>query len=147
MTHILKSFQGSYKIRFGSQTELFPTRIEPGFTLLIGTDPRNAPESDGIRVGVAILDQDNQRILPPEGQPPAYAYLVGGTLNGSTYWTDPLNEKPVLLTYQISLLTMRLEGGDLFRSPTLTISLGDPQNAGVWGAEDTGGGGPGIAGG
>jgi len=30
---------------------------------------------------------------------------------------------------------------------TLTISLGDPQNAGVWGAEDTGGGGPGVAGG
>jgi len=96
---------------------------------------------------VAILDQDNQRILPAKDQPPAYAYLVGGTLNGSTYWTDPLNEKPVLLTYQISLLTMRLEGGELFRSPALTISLGDPQNAGVWGAEDTGGGGPGVAGG
>lgn len=134
MAHTLEDFVGTFTIRHGQGR--FGV-VDVGDRLLIGTGEHGAAPPDGIRVGVAIVDPDGQPVLPAAGDLPAFAYLVEGTLNGSTYWQ--VDERLELMTYQISLLTMRLRDGSLYRAPTLMVTIGDPQNAGVWGADDDGG--------
>lgn len=136
MTRTLEDFTGTYTIRHGQGVF---GMVQRGFHLSIGTGSQGDPQPDGTRVGVAIVDPGTgQRVLPAEGHPPAYAYLVDGTLNGSTYWLDG-EALPQLLTYQVSLLTATLPDGGLYKAPSIMISIGDPQNAGVWGADDEGG--------
>jgi len=106
----------------------------------VGTGTAGDPQPDGIRVGLAIVDPaTRQRVLPVEGNPPVFAYLVDGTLNGSSYWLEG-EELPQLLAYQVSLFVVRTASGGLYKAPTLTITIGDPENAGVWGADDESGG-------
>ncbi len=140
MIRTLEDFTGRYTIRYGAESEHFQIQIEKGYYLSIGTGQYGDPESDGIRVGVAIVNPDKRkRVLPEEGHPPALAYLVDGTLNGSTYWSLPDTQDLLLLSYQISLLTTSLTNGGLFKAPTIMITVGDPETAGVWGADDSGG--------
>lgn len=133
MARTLEEFTGTYTIRNGQGSFGI---IESGFRLSIGTGAHLDPAPDGIRVGISIVDREGRRVLPEGDHPPAFAYLVDGTLNGSTYWLDPV---PQLLAYQISLYTLRLPDGGTYKAPAIIISIGDPQNAGVWGADDEGG--------
>lgn len=136
MARSLEEFVGTYTIRHGQGSFGI---VQRGYLLCIGTGTYGDPQPDGVRVGVAVVDSaTSTRVLPAEGNPPAFAYLVDGTLNGSTYWLED-RELPVLLSFQISLLTLRQPDGTLYRAPSIMISVGDPQNAGVWGADDEGG--------
>lgn len=136
MARRLEDFVGTFTIRHGQGSFGI---VERGYHLCIGTGTYGDLQPDGVRVGVAIVDPEtSKRVLPAEGNPPAFAYLVDGTLNGSTYWLEG-EELPVLLSFQIALLTLRQPDGSLYRAPSIMISVGDPQNAGVWGADDEGG--------
>jgi hypothetical protein len=129
----LEDFVGTYTIRHGEGS--FGV-VETGFLLCIGTGLNGDPVPDGVRIGVTVVDpRTGRQVLPAEGNPPAFAYLVDGSLNGSTYWLDD-QRLPLLLSYQISLWTVRKPDGSLYKAPSIMISLGDPQNAGVWGADD-----------
>ena len=138
MVRTLEDFVGTYTIRYGAENRDFTIRVRPGFLLAIGTGAYGDPESDGIRVGVSVYDPDqNERVVPAVGNPPALAYLVDGTLNGSSYWPDPDDGNQLkLLSYQISLLTTTTDDGGLFKAPSIMITIGDPETAGVWGADD-----------
>lgn len=133
MARTIEEFVGKYTIRHGQGN--FDI-VEDGFLLCIGTGGFGDPKSDGVKVGISIVNpQNRQRVLPVEGNPPTFAYLVEGTLNGSSYWLED-SELPQLLAYQISLMTSILPNGGLYRAPSIMISIGDPENAGVWGADD-----------
>lgn len=136
MARSLEDFVGTYTIRHG-QGSL--EMIQRGYKLCIGTGTHGDPQPDGIRVGLAIVEPPAQRVLPPPDQPPVFAYLVDGTLNGSAYWLGD-QQKPQLLTYQISLMTLRELDGGVYNAVTILVSIDDPQNAGVWGADDESGG-------
>jgi hypothetical protein len=136
VAHTLEDFVGTYTIRHGEGQFGI---IEVGFLLCIGTGDYGDPQPDGVRVGVAIVDPGSRtRVLPAEGQPAVFAYLVDGTLNGASYRVEG-DDPPQLLSFQIALLTARLPDGGLYKAPSIVISIGDPQNAGVWGADDDGG--------
>ncbi len=131
----LQDFVGKYTVRHGQGA---CGLIEVGNLLCMGTGEYGDPEPDGIRIGISIVDPNARiRTMPPESMPPVYAYLVDGTLNGSSYWLEG-HPVPVILTYQISLLSTRMPDGGLYKAPSIMISVGDPQNAGVWGADDEG---------
>lgn len=133
MIRTLRDFSGKYTIRCGEG--LFGI-VEVGYWLCLGTGEYGDPVSDGIRIGVSIVDpKTGVRVLPKEGNPPAFAYLVEGSLNGSTYWLED-QALPKILAYQISLMTTALPDGKLYKAPSIMITIGDPQNAGVWGADD-----------
>lgn len=141
MSRTLDDFVGSYVIRHGQGA--FDI-VKRGYRLLIGTDKDGGGYGDmppdGIKVGVAIINQSTgERVLPAPGNPPAYAYLVEGSLNGSTYWLGD-QQLPVLLAYQVSLMTLTKSDGTIYKAPSIMIVLGDPENAGVWGADDESGG-------
>lgn len=133
MAHTLEDFVGTYTIRYGQGKIGI---VEVGNLLYIGTGAYGDSEPDGIRVGLAIVEpQASTRVLPAEGHPPALAYLVDGTLNGSGYWLDE-QQMPQLLAYQVSLMTLRKPDGGIYKAPSIIITIGDPDNAGVWGADD-----------
>lgn len=137
MARTLDDFVGTFTIRQG-MGDFGVLQIDN--LLCIGTGSYGDPVSDGIRIGVAIVNAaTRERVLPAEGNPPAYAYLADGCLNGSTYWLQD-QELPQPLVYQISLMTLIQPDGGLFKAPTLRIFIGDPQSAGVWGADDESGG-------
>jgi hypothetical protein len=142
MARTIDDFVGIYHVRHGQgsiSTAAGSPLIEPGYLLAIGSGAYGDPPSDGIKVGVAVVDpQSRQRILPAEGNPPAYAYFGEGTLNGSTYWLVS-ESLPELLAFQISLMTLTTPT-DNYKAVSLMIVIGDPENAGVWGADDQGDG-------
>lgn len=135
MAHTLEDFVGIYHIRHGEGSfEL----IHSGYKLCIGTGTCGDPKPDGIRIGLAIFNPNPENpgpVLPAAGNPPAFAYLVDGTLNGSGYWINDLG-LPELLTYQVSLMTLRKPDGGIYKAVSIIITIGDPDNAGVWGADD-----------
>jgi len=133
MARTLKEFVGSYKIRHGQGAFGI---IEKDYLLCIGTGRYGDPKPDGLRIGISIVDpKSRERVLPKEGHPPTFAYLVDGTLNGTSYWLE--GEKlPRLLTYQVALFMVRTKDDGFYRAPSLMITIGDPHNAGVWGADD-----------
>lgn len=143
MAKLLSEFVGTFTFRHGDSS-LHPSGaplIRPGFLLCLGTGKYQDPQPDGIRIGLSVVDPNTgKRTLPAEGHPPAFAYLVDGTLNGSTYWlADQMI--PELMSYQISLLTLYQDANKpAYRSATMNVTIGDPRNAGVWGAEDSGNG-------
>lgn len=135
--HSLHDFVGTYTIRHGSGS-LGPegsSVISVGNRLAIG-EGRGVPKADGIKVGVAILDPDGEFVLPAPKHPPFFAYCVEGTLNGSAYWFGD-SEIPQLMSFQISLCTLKLAGGGTYKAPSILVTIGDPDNAGVWGADDS----------
>ena len=135
MARILKEFCGKYTIRHGEGSFGI---VERGFDLYIGTGEYGDLPPDGVRVGLAIVNPaTGARVLPTEGSPSILAYLVDGTLNGSSYHLEG-KELPQLLGYQISLQVFHTSNG-IQKLATITITIGDPQNAGVWGAEDSSG--------
>lgn len=143
MARALEDFVGTFTIRQGEGSELRDGKIliRKDYLLCIGTGQYGDPVSDGIRVGISIVDPETrQRVLPQEDSPPTFAYLVDGTLNGSSYWLGD-KELPALLAYQVSLMMATLPDGGAYRAPTLRITIGDPENVGVWGADDDSGGG------
>ncbi len=148
MPRSLEDFQGTFTIRHGSGSFRLPDGsplIQKGFQLCIGTGQYNDPVSDGIRIGVSIIDPDKrQSVLPTEGNPPAFAYLAEGALNGSSFYLEGqmlgLGNKPLLLSYQISMMTLASASDGVYRAPSIMVTVGDPQNAGVWGADDGAGG-------
>ncbi len=144
MIRSIDDFVGTFTIRHGdgnlSNLDSTPL-IQAGYWLCVGTGNHGDVPSDGVKVGVAIVDPDTgQRVLPAEGSPSAFAYISDGTLNGSSYWLDGssigLPNRPLLLAYQISLMTSTTEDGGQYNALTILVSIGDPENAGVWAADD-----------
>ncbi|MCG8459480.1 MAG: hypothetical protein MI919_24645 [Holophagales bacterium] len=134
----IQDFVGQYTIRYGSGNF---DQIQVGYELYIGTGLHDDMQSDGIRVGVSIVDPSTGTRVLPVGNNTAFAYLVDGTLNGSTFFdADPSSgEGPQLLTYQVSLLQLRTRYNQLVKAPSIMVMSDDPRNAGVWGADDQGG--------
>lgn len=145
MAHTLDEFVGTYTIRHGQGTL---DLVRAGYLLSIGTGAYGDPAPDGIKVGVSIVDPSTrQRVVPKDGNGiEAYAYLVDGTLNGCTYFLEGEKQNQ-LVSFQIGLMVMDLPSGGQYKAPTLMISVGDPENAGVWGADDETGDDPPDAGG
>lgn len=138
MSTTLEDFAGTFTIRHGDG-EL--GLVQKGNLLCIGTGKHDDPPSDGIKIGVTVFDPESGRqVIPAEGHPPNYAYLVDGTLNGSSYWLGG-EQLPQPLSYQISLMKTIRTDGTLFKAPTVKITIGDPESVGVWGADDDTGGG------
>jgi hypothetical protein len=136
MARSLEDFVGSYTIRNGTGTYSNQDTIELGYQLYIGTNSGFGDvASDGTRIGMAIVN-GTTAVLPVNTNNPIYLYLVDGTLNGSTT-SLPGVSGPVQMVFQISLLTVQLPGKTYKALSLLTVE-GDPENAGVWGADDDG---------
>lgn len=144
MVRSIDDYVGTFTIRNGSESLTAVTGTTPlvqiGYWLCIGTGDFGDPPPDGTKVGLSIVDPNSrQRILPAEGFPPVYAYMNDGTLNGSSYWIDG-QALPQLLAYQVSLMTMITANTGLYKTVSILITVGDPENAGVWAADDQSGG-------
>lgn len=132
MARSLEAFEGRFKIRNGGGVV---GGIQRGDYLCIGTGEDGALKSDGVRTGISIVSgESGRRIVPALDDPPAFAYLVDGSLNGDSFLH--VDTKLVPMVFQVAMLEMRTPQGSRYRSPTLSITLGDPYNAGVWGADD-----------
>ena len=143
MANNLDDFVGIYTVTHGSGNLADPSPSSPplmaiGYKVYVGMGSRYLDMApDGTRIGVAIVDDQGQRVLPDTANP-IYAYLVDGTLNGSTSSIPGTNLNHQQLVYQISLMVIQL-GADLrYRAVSIMTVLGDPENAGVWSAEDDG---------
>ena len=140
MARSLDDFTGVYTIKNGTGNYSGVQTIEIGYKVYIGTDSKYGDvESDGTRIGLAIVDRQ-RRVLPVSTENPIYAYLVDGTLNGSTSSLPGSSLEGEQLVFQISLLTLQLPADQKFRALSLLTVLNDPENAGVWGADDDSGG-------
>lgn len=131
MIRTLNEFVGEYTVRHAAGQGI----ITAGDRLFIGTGLHEDPKSDGMKVGVTILDAAGIQKLPLPTRPPALFFFVDGTLNHSGYLEDPTQP----LNLQISLYTYITDGGGLYRAAYGITSYGDPENVGVWGADDGGG--------
>ena len=140
MARSLDDFTGIYTIKNGTGNYSGSQTIEIGYKVYIGTDSKYGDvESDGTRIGLAIVD-GQRRVLPVSTENPIYAYLVDGTLNGSTSSLPGSSLEGEQLVFQVSLLTLQLPADQKFRAVSLLTVLNDPENAGVWGADDDSGG-------
>ena len=140
MARSLDDFTGIYTIKNGTGNYSGSQTIEIGYKVYIGTDSKYGDvESDGTRIGLAIVDRQ-RRVLPVSTENPIYAYLVDGTLNGSTSSLPGSSLEGEQLVFQVSLLTLQLPADQKFRALSLLTVLNDPENAGVWGADDDSGG-------
>jgi len=131
MARTLEDFVGQYVIRHGSGALGY---VQQHYWLCIGTGAYGDPPPDGTKVGVSLVDpKERVRVLPQAGLPPVYCYLVDGSLNCSGY----LPGENGMLPFEIQISLFKItQKGSAYRAPYFIMTVGDPQNAAVWGADD-----------
>lgn len=133
MARTLEDYVGKYTVQFGGGALGI---VQKDYWLCIGTGLFTDPPPDGTKVGVSLVDpQGKVRVLPKPDLPAAFCYLVDGSLNCSGFQPDA-DGKMVAFEIQISLYKKVLQNRGVFRTAYFVLTVGDPDNVAVWGADD-----------
>lgn len=133
----IADFCGSFRVRQGSVTPEPRSQrlVEVDSWVYIGTGEHNDPPPevvDGVPVvGVAFCYRDGTPNFPAEGAPPARFVFEQGCLHFRTeYESQPL-------CFQLSLyVDERGASGHVYRAPYGVLVWTDPDQVGVFGADD-----------